>query len=492
MSAAGDASPQGSAPARSIARNALHLVVGQVLTTALSIALQSMLGRSLGAAEFGLLFLVTSWTAFVGDITFWGLPNHLVSEVARDPRHAGPLLGSGLVFRAGATLLVLGPAVLLIRGLGYDGRTQALFALAIVVSLPLALASIYGLVLRGYERMGRDAVITVAAKALSLALVLPTLLVGGKVGAVLVAQGLAGMGALFLAGVQARRLSLPPPKVERAALRSILVLGAPLVALGLQTGAQAFLESLILSKMAPAEVVGWYAAAKNLLGLLITPAAIIGLAAYPRLSRVAGDIPMLSQELKRVLRPIVWLGSLGAVGTFLFADVAVAIVYGRQKFAPATVVVQCFAPVLLLIFVESMLAYTLVAAGRARQLAIAKVAAIGTGVALNLAFIPWAQERFGNGGIGTVIGFGGAELFMTLSAIVLLPRGVLDRSDAIDGGRALLTIAATLGGMATLPALPPWISIPLCVIAFTAVSFLLGLLRPADVGFLRSALGPRR
>ncbi len=482
----------GSGPPRSVARNAVNLVVGQVLTTVLSIALQSILGRSLGATDFGLLFLVTSWTAFVGDISSWGLPNQLVSEVARDPGRAGPLLGTGLAFRAGATLLVLGPAVLLIRALGYDARTQGLFALAILASIPLSLATIYGLVLRGHERMGRDAIITVAAKALTLVIVVPVLLQGGQVGSVLIAQGCAGAGALVLAGLQARRLSLPRPRFDGAVLRELIVVGVPLVALGLQTGAQAFLESLLLSKLVSTQVVGWYAAAKNFLGLLITPAAIIGLASFPRMSRAAGDTPALSRELRQVLRPVIWLGALGAAGTYSFADVAVALVYGRQKFGPAAVVMQCFAPVLLLLFVESMLAYALIAAGRANRLAVAKTAAIVFGLSLALVSIPWSQRRFGNGGIGAVIGFGGTEVFMLLSTLVLLPRGVLGRSEARDGVRALLSIGATLATMAILPPLGPWVAIPLFVLVFGLASLLLGLLRVADLRTLRRSLGPPR
>jgi hypothetical protein len=37
---------------------------------------------------------------------------------------------------------------------------------------------------------------------------------------------------------------------------------------------------------------------------------------------------------------------LGAIGTFLFADIAVGVIYSKQKFAPAGAILQAFAPAL--------------------------------------------------------------------------------------------------------------------------------------------------
>jgi O-antigen/teichoic acid export membrane protein len=55
-----------------IARNAFHLVLGQVATTALAIVFSAVLGRSLGARDFGLYFLISSFSAFGYVLVDWG------------------------------------------------------------------------------------------------------------------------------------------------------------------------------------------------------------------------------------------------------------------------------------------------------------------------------------------------------------------------------------------------------------------------------------
>jgi hypothetical protein len=47
-----------------VARNAFYLMLGQVMTTALVILFSSALGRMLGASDFGLYFLIVSFSSF--------------------------------------------------------------------------------------------------------------------------------------------------------------------------------------------------------------------------------------------------------------------------------------------------------------------------------------------------------------------------------------------------------------------------------------------
>jgi len=47
-----------------IARNAFHLVLGQVMTNALAIIFSAALGRTLGAGNFGIYFLIGSFSTF--------------------------------------------------------------------------------------------------------------------------------------------------------------------------------------------------------------------------------------------------------------------------------------------------------------------------------------------------------------------------------------------------------------------------------------------
>ena len=116
---------------------------------------------------------------------------------------------------------------------------------------------------------------------------------------------------------------------------------------------------MILSKLAPGDAIGWFGAAKNILGTMFAPAAILGTATFPRLSRAASICVQFKAEVRAALRPLLWLGALGAIGTYLFADDAIAIVYGRQHFGPSGIILKVYAPAFFLLFVNVLLANAL-------------------------------------------------------------------------------------------------------------------------------------
>ena len=119
---------------------------------------------------------------------------------------------------------------------------------------------------------------------------------------------------------------------------------------------------------------------------------------------------------------------------------------------------------------------------------MAKVASVAVGTALDVLLIPLFQARFGNGGIGVVVAFALSELVVFAGALLVLRRGTLQAATALDVARALGAAAATVALFRFMPAVPPWIGIPLCVAAFGVVSLALGLARARDLAVLRSLL----
>src|SRR5262249_7109354 len=144
--------PQASVGARDgesrivVARNALHLLVGQVTMTALAIALNAALGRYLGAKEFGTYYLITTMSSFAYVFVEWGQPIYVISQVARDPLRSDKLLGTALALRVAFAVVVAVPAGLVAWALGYRSRTTWLSVLLIIASPPLLLAPAYVMV----------------------------------------------------------------------------------------------------------------------------------------------------------------------------------------------------------------------------------------------------------------------------------------------------------------------------------------------------------
>ena len=394
---------------RTVARNAFYLVLGQAVTTALAILFSAALGRTLGARDFGVYFLISSFAAFAYVLVDWGQQLYVIREVARQPERGSLLLGTALGLRAAGAALVVVPSGLAAWALGYDAITCWYAVAFIAVSLPFFLAQSYGMVFRARDRMGLDAWVSVANKIALLGLALAALALGKGLPGVLVAQGLAGVLALAIAIRLYRRVTTGPLRYSPHVAREVLVGGSAFFITIAASSFQPYIDAVVLSKLAPADVVGWYGAAKNIMGTMVAPAVILGAASFPRLARAAHDASF-NAEVRAAQRPILWFGALAAIGTFLFADDAIAIVYGQQQFGPSGIILKVYAPGYLLLFTNILLGNVFFALGRAKAFSVVKVASVVVSTALELVLIPLFQERAGNGGIGVVAAFVASEV----------------------------------------------------------------------------------
>ena len=146
-------------------------MLGQVMSTALAILFSSALGRTLGASDFGLYFMLVSFSTFAYVVIDWGQQVYVTREAARQPERGSVLLGTVLVLRTAGAALVAVLSGLAVWALGYDATTCWLTIAFIIVSLPF-LAQTYGTVFRARDRMGLDACVSVANKIALLLLAL--------------------------------------------------------------------------------------------------------------------------------------------------------------------------------------------------------------------------------------------------------------------------------------------------------------------------------
>jgi O-antigen/teichoic acid export membrane protein len=483
--------PAAPAARPGLARNAFHLGVGQIATTVLTMLLSAALARTLGAAEFGLLYLLNSIATFAYVFVDWGHGPYVTREIARHPERAGELMGSVLVVRFATAALMCGIAVSLTWMLGYEPRTRVYAALMILSWLPQFLALTYAWAFRGRERMEYDARIQMVLKFSHLVIAMGVLALGGRVLAFIPVAAAAGAITLVVARHFYRKLGLSSLFFSRATAWELLRDGAPMLAIALAVAVQPYIDANLLYKLAPTNVVGWFGASWVIAGTLVAPATILGATLYPRLSTVTGDEREFRRTLRTGLRPLLLVAVLGAVGTYLFAHVAIGLIYSERQFGPAADILRAFTPALMLIYVDMLLGYAILALGKATQLAKAKVIAVLVTTGVELVLIPFFQSRVGNGGIGVVLAMMCGELVMVTSAMLLI-RHVIDRGILFDFARALTAGILAILLFKALPQVTPFVGIPLCVVMFAALAMAVGLIGRADLAVVSSMLGRNR
>jgi len=468
-------------PRRSIARNVVSLLLGQIGTMAISIVISAVIGRFLGAASLGTLYLVMASINFAGIFVEWGQQGYLVAEVAKFRERSGELLGTALVARLVLAVVSYGVVIVVSRLLGYGPEIRSLLVLLAICTIPGNLGTTLSQGFRGHDRMELEAITNIVNSVCNLAFLLLAMKLHGGLRSVALAGGGSVTVALVLALVLARKVRMPPLHVNWQRLRGILAGGAPFVFFNLALSGHPYVDANLIAMLASPSVVGWYAAAQRFVGTLIFPAGIAGVALYPTLARFAGDASALRSKARDALRLVLMLGALVAAGTALYADVAVSLVYRREGFEPAIDVLRALAPYLFLMFVNILLGNAILAIGRARTaFTAAKFVALTVGGLLDVILIPYFETRYGNGAIGLAISLTLAELIMTLAALRLAPDGIVERGQWRLAFAALASAAAMLAAGGLLRNAPLAIRFVVPLAAFAVAIRATGLFAVAD------------
>ncbi|HET7787719.1 MAG TPA: oligosaccharide flippase family protein [Myxococcales bacterium] len=458
---------------RIVGRNMLALVLSQFVTTPVSIVVNAMLARALGATSFGAIYLASTVLSVGFLLVDWGGRGQVAAEIARDRKSAPAIFGTGLLLRIGLAAAVLAALPACARLMGYDAPVRLALG---ILGLRFAIVSLGDLcngVLRGFEKIDWQARATVAGNLIEAALVIATLLLGGGLKAALTAQVVAVSITLCVQVALMSRLHMGRPRIDSVSARLLVSGGLGFLFLDFVLKMQPYIDAAFLSRLAPPQALGWYSAAQRISGVLIFPSLTLNLALYPTLARLWKHDRATHEKMMRIgLRLVIVLGVLAGTGTAIFAPFIVSIVYGKEAWAPAAADLAVLAAYVLLVYTTIVLGAGIASARRQFRWALAQSFCLVVSVALDPLLIPWAQARYGNGSLGVCISVVVAETFMVTAGVLILPHGrKLNLGRTVR--RALLAGAA-MGAIGYLLRGLPAIAIPATVLAYGGALWLQG------------------
>ncbi|MEZ5420625.1 MAG: oligosaccharide flippase family protein [Vicinamibacterales bacterium] len=461
-----------------VGRGMLALVFSQLITTPVSMLVQALIARRLGAGPFGAIYFATAalgvWYLFVE----WGGHAQVAAEVARDRRAGGRLFASGMLLRLLFAVAVLTVIPWFGRWMNYDEAVRLALSM---VSMKLALQGLGALclaVVRGFEKVHWQAGSTVFGNLTEAVLVVLALIGGGGLREVLLAQVVAAALTLAVQIGMVVRLRLGPWKPEMSTAWTILRGGFSFLVLDMVLRLQPYVDATFLEQLAPPETLGWHSAASRISGVLVFPALTLNFALYPTLVRLWNtDRPTYDSLVRLGLRTVTILGLLAGTGTALFAPWAVGWIYGNAEYAPAGASLSIMSVFILLVYGSIILGPSIAAARRQWLWCGAQSLCLLVSVALDPILIPWTQRAYGNGSLGVSIAVGVAEVAMVSLGLYILPAGVLNRAL----GRTLLR-SMTAAGLAAMVGVlllaTPIVAIPATALTYFVTLRLFGELDP--------------
>jgi O-antigen/teichoic acid export membrane protein len=463
----------------SLVRNTTYLTLASAATIPLAIVANALMGRYLGPEEFGYYYVAITMSTLALLAVEWGQQGALPALVSRDRPKAGSYLGASLVWRALVALAASAALALICELAGYGSMQKWAVALTFPFFVLGSSATAFKDTVRGFERTDIPALAQVAQLTLQLVVLVPVLLLGGKLRAVLLGNiAVAAVTVLCLTFVL-RPVGVGKLRFERGSLKALFALGTPFVFVDLAIALLPNINAQFLAKLAPAHVIGWFGVSQRLIGLLIFPAgALIG-ALYPTLCRLHAEN---KDEFARVTRDALYAVGLlavpAAVGCGLFAELGVAI-FGLEKFAGAVPHLQVMSAFIFLVYFSMPLGSCALASNRQRPWAIAQGACILIAVCANPFLIPFFEKRTGNGALGTCVTLVLSEAFVVGCGVALAPRGVFNRELAKSLALAGLSGAAMAVVAWLTKPLSLFVAVPAAVSTYAAAAWLSGAVQPA-------------
>jgi len=478
LSAAEDKGASRPETGKLLFRNTLYLTLSQALTIPLSVLVNIVAARYLGPEAFGLAYLAYTICSFGFLVVSWGHDGMLPAVVARDHAQSGSMLGSSLAFRAAVSLPVYAVMAIGCYLFGYGAGFQWVLGLVALHLLLTAFVAGCKDTIRGLERTDIPAYAHVGQQLLSAAFVVPVLMLGGQLRSFVGAQIVACAVTLVAIGLALKATGVGRLSFSWDSVKTLALGGTPFVVSGLVINLQPMLDALFLSKLSSSEVIGWYAVARRLVGVLIFPAtALIG-ALYPTLCRLyVTDRKSFIETTSASLRNVSLVVVPVTLACALYADFAVAL-FNKQAYGPTADDLRVLSLFIGLVYFTMPLGSAILAAGRRRAWSIVQSICVVVCIGLDWYVVPFFQQRYGNGGIGLCLTSVLSEVAVVVCGVVLAPKGIFDRGFA----RSLFLAAVAGGAMAVvaylLRSITPFVAAPIAVLAYAGGLWVLGGVDP--------------
>jgi O-antigen/teichoic acid export membrane protein len=430
-----------------VIKNTLYLSLAQVLQLPLSILLTAVMGRYLTPEDFGLNYLATTMAMFGWLAVDWGHQGALPAAVATDRAQAGRYLGSSLAWRIPASFVAYAVLALGCFLLDYPKELQLVLALVCLAKLLSTATNACQEATRGLERTDIAAMNQVGSSILELILIVPALALAGSLISARVAIAISCSLTLLVLLRAVRSVGIFPISFDKTAYKHLFRTGAPFVVCGVAMVLQPNVDAYYVSKVSPEEVMGWFAIAKKLIGVLLFPAAALIGALYPTLCRLQStDKEGFASATRGSLQAVSLAAIPVALGCGLFPDIGVSIV-SQESYAPAENNLRISAVFLFLVYFTMPLGISLMAAGRQHAWAAVQAICVVVSLSLNPVLVPWFQQRTGNGGLGVCVAGVISEVLVLIGGIALAPRGIINLKLLRS-----LALAAIAGGAMALVA----------------------------------------
>lgn len=469
---------------RRIVNNTVISLIGQVVTWTSTLLLTIAYGRFLGDVKFGELYFALSFVLLIGFPIEFGFNQQLARDVAQEPDKALRYLSNTLLIK-GVLWLVLYSLILLTCWLlGYNAEERILVAICGFTLLSDAISSTFAAMHIAFEKVIFPIVGSVLEKGLGALAGILLLKYGAGVQVMaIVLLGGSLVNMLWQTSWGLRRVGVKFA-IEGTLIRSLIRTSIPFLVYGVLGVIYYRIDTVLLSLMTSAAVVGWYGAGYRLFDTLIfLPSLVINAIMYPVFSKLSiSSEANLKLAIEKSLNFLLFCGIPIATILIVIAPNIIGFLYHRPEFVHTDPVLQALAPGLVFLYINSVLSTTLMSTKREKKITLMAAIALVFNLGLNLVLIPVWQH------IGAAIVTSLTELLLLFISVLFIPRQLLPLGSLPVGGKAIIASLVMALASLLLSSFSIFLILPVAMLIYLGSATLLKTIPREDIMALFSAV----
>jgi len=392
---------------RKIGSNALSLLTSDVMNRATSFALYALVGRRLGAHEFGQLSLALTLFYIFQVFAAAGMKTLTIRQVTKDRTQTKLYLINGCVIVTFTSIVSLSALLVFVRLMGYPAGTTMVILLLAMGLLPFAISVICEGIFQAWEQMRYIAAVNVPVNLAKIGGAYFLLSTHHGLYAVVVTLLISFISiALVEIGIILSRFPLQPASFDFHF--SLATIRSTFTFLGID-GTIALMSSLnviFLSKMASEIQVGLYCAAAQVMVPVLLVYQSIAQSVFPLMCRkVEPGFQGLKRIAEQLIEMLLILALPAVAGLYFLGDRVLGLFYKNPTFLQAYPALRIMAWVMISQVFTSVLGQVLVASHREKV----TLRIVATDTLVNL-IIGWPLIHF--------FGLRGAAVSLLMTRIV--------------------------------------------------------------------------
>ncbi|MDD5687525.1 MAG: flippase [Elusimicrobia bacterium] len=370
-------------------KNTFVLGISQFISKLFLFFLTVFIARYLKESGFGQYSLVLTIVGFFNLFTNFGFGTIAFREISKNYSEANKYFNNILFLRIGLAIVSFLLLCITVNILRYP---SGIVTAAYIYGLTLFTNNIVDLltsVFNAFEKMEYMAILNISLSLLTLGMAFFALKTGHGLIALVSISVIAGIATVILGIFLAtRHVYISIKELNFNFCRDIIKNSVPLMLLGFIGLLYFRLDIVLLSKMKRDSDVGLYSAAYKIMdAFMIVSNSIIG-ATFPHLSRYSKtSYESLKKLFKKLSFILFALGILFAFIVFLFSKQIILLFYG-SAFTNSILALKILIWTVPLIYINSVLLYTLIASNLQLKIVLIVVIATVINFTLNFVFIP--------------------------------------------------------------------------------------------------------